>query len=65
MTPSIGSRARIPSINRTGTITYIDWPRIFVDAAYAIQVELDEGYREGRVWRTNTKDIEIIEGEAN
>lgn len=74
MIPQLHDRVRIPSLTSrnhtgTGTVTFIDWPHLFDHDTFPIQVTIDTPYSRcpydsAQVWRTNLKDIEIIEREA-
>lgn len=71
MIPQLNDTVRIPSLTAhnhagTGTVTHIDYAHLFAHDTYPIQVTLDTpisrcSYDAAQVWRTNTKDIEIIE----
>ena len=58
--PEIGDRVKIPSIQSTGIIEYIDHKTLFVDHYFPIQVKLDVEHDLQFMYRTNLKDLEML-----
>lgn len=54
-----GMRVRVKSLNIKGKVFYINWPLLYADHMYPIQVELDKPYDEHgqTMYRTNLKDL--------
>jgi hypothetical protein len=59
--PEVGDRIEIPSIGVTGVISYIDHKHLYVDHFFPIQVKLDRDYDGQCMWRTNLKDLYVLE----
>jgi hypothetical protein len=59
--PEVGDRVEIPSIGVTGVISYIDHKHLYVDYFFPIQVELDFDHDNQCMWRTNLKDLIVLE----
>lgn len=58
--PKLGQRVRVVSIDVKGSVEFIDWPRIYLDYYYPIQIKLDKPYDGQLMHRTSLRDIKKL-----
>lgn len=59
-TPELGQRVRIVSIDKKGTVEFIDWPRLYLDYYYPIQIRLDKPHDDQLIHRTYLSDLKSL-----